>query len=152
MADIGKIQISRDKLPNEFAEKIIFVADVTPDHNRKTEVLITGTTTGTIGTAGTILVTPTDRDFYLTGMVLSHSQDATSTNTGAYIRNSDGTQYYIRVATITSLAQNNSVTFTFKESFLCQRGKTIQVGVNITDGVQLANATITGYYIDNSRA
>ncbi len=153
IADVGKLQLSRDKIPNEFADKIIPVVDVNPKHSRYVNFMRTLTLLN--GTTGTMYTAPLDKDTYLVGAQLSVIKDATATSLISQIAGTleDGNGFQLlSLNGFTLTAQDKCVSISLNNPIKLQRGSTVRV----TNGTNVANvsasAVILGYTVDNANA
>jgi len=145
----GKIQVSRDIVPNQLAEKVVPTMEVNPKLFRKINV-VKSTVTALTG-AITVYTTPTDKDFFLCGLYLTTIKDAASDGTDAYISvtfidGSSGT--VMAIPGIASTAQIGSLSYTFERPIQLKRGTTVSVVGNTTAGVFRKSAGIIGYTTD----
>lgn len=105
----------------------------------------------TTTSSGTIFTTPTDKDFYLTGVqfgfVKDAACDAANTTTPAVLITIDGVSVtVVRLPTITLTAQNQSVFVSLPTPIKIDRGTTISIqSTSYTVGVFNRNAVIYGY-------
>jgi hypothetical protein len=156
MADVGKIQTSSDRLPSEFADKIIFVADVNPKHSRTTNIIKrskldnnTSTTIYTVPAAGT------GQKFFLTGASLGLIKDATSTSTITRLNFTaiDGSAcQLLEIPGLSLTAQSEMVSMSFPHPIEILPNS----GITLTNSAAAANisasAVIMGYIVDNANA
>lgn len=152
LRDGAKIQISKDKIPTELAEKVIPVMEVNPKLLRKTKICRSLIVTNS--TSGTIYTTPTTQDFYLTGATISVIKDATATSVYSqlvvYI---DGaSQGIMNIPGITLTAQNQSLTLSFPIPVKLDRGSTINISNNTNVGNVVCGASIFGFVDETSNA
>lgn len=99
-------------------------------------------------TSATLMVTPTDRDFYLTNAAVSASHvaaDGGGSGTITFV-DSFGISHQVvapcMTSTVVELGQSNSLSIAFpKQGVLLQRGSNIA----FTGGTSLGNAVIAGY-------
>jgi len=148
----AKIQVSRDRVPNQLADKVVPVMEVNPKLLRR--VKIVKNVQAANATSATVFTTPTDRDFYLTGYCLSVIKDATSTSTGTSLRSTiDGAA--VRIAEIIGLSltvQNQTITGSCTPPIKIDRGVTITVNNTTNVANVSSSAEIHGYIDDYSLA
>lgn len=152
LIDVAKLQVSKDVVPNQIADKIVPVIDVNPKHSRVINVIVSALATNS--TAGSLYVTPTDRDFYLSAIDLSMIKDATATSLYSCLRAviNGATILFCRIPGITLTAQTGSISVAFPSPIKIDRGTTISL-INSTNVANVTVAgTIYGYIIDNSNA
>jgi hypothetical protein len=153
----AKIQISRDKVPNELAEKVVPVMEVSPKLLRRADVVVTTnkTTTGT----QTIATLQAGKQFYITAAGIDIIKDAACdmgngrVNIGLTINGASVGLFGISVLTLT--AQNSSQYATFPTPIKVDIGSTIQITGSVstfTVGSCIRTGWITGYYEENPNA
>lgn len=108
--------------------------------------IVRSNTRSTTGT-GTILTTPSDKDFYLTTLSFSATADATADNTVYSIATTiEGAARNILQLVKTSLtAYENVATITFSPPIKIDRNVTITLGSTFTVGTSNCAATLTGF-------
>lgn len=150
--DTGKLQISRDIIPSQFAEKVVPVVDVNPKHARVCNII--RRTQANNNTSATVYTTPTDKEFYLVSYELSLIKDATSTSVGTYIEVTiDGaTQILAYIDSFTLTAQAEAITGSFPIPIKIDKGSNI----NLRNSTNVANCksdlAIIGFTVDNINA
>jgi len=154
LRDGARSQQLRDGvLPNQLAEKVVPVMEVNPKILR---IINTVKEIGSSATGNTtIYTTPADRDFFLTSVYLTHTEDATSDGTGVYIQIvlPDGvTTRVLRFLKTTLTAFNNAMSLPFPRPILLKRNSTIIFVKAFTVGTTNTSGGITGYVVDNSNA
>lgn len=120
----------------------VFVNDIiSPVVDVSPKTTIVKSASAVNATSATIYTTPTDRDFYLTGAMLSTIKDVTAQSTGESIKVFiDGTQVNIlTIISITLTVQTDSVSISYDKIKL-DRGSTIVV----TNGSGVANVSSNG--------
>jgi hypothetical protein len=148
----GRLQVSRDIVPNQLAEKVVPVMEVNP-RLLKTSQIVRGNT-ATNATSATIYTTPTDRDFYLTGASIAVIKDVTSTSTESSIKVTiDGsTQRLLSISGITLTAQSSANSINFQNPIKIDRNTTIIVTNTANTANINAWGNIVGYVDDVSNA
>lgn len=149
----ARLQVARDIIPSQIAEKVVPVMEVNPKLLRVDNIIKQGGFTN--DTAGVIYTTPSgNQDFYLTSVALSVIKDATSTSTLSRIRVIvDGvTTYLIPIAHITLTAQNFSYSLTLKNPIKIDRNTSISVITAANVANIACYGSITGYLVDNPNA
>lgn len=150
----GKIQISRDRIPTEFAEKVVPVMEVNPKFFRRINILSTSNkpTTG----ANTAYTTPTDRDFFLTNVQFSLIKDSTcdqATGTVTLTSTQDGvSKTIVAIPVITLTAQSESIQVNFPYPIKLDRGVIVTTTATYTVGVMVRQTNLQGYTVDNINA
>jgi hypothetical protein len=144
----AKLQQSREKVPQELAEKVVPVMEVNPRLLRKVN-LIKGSAAAAGGNV-TMYTTPTDKDFYLTYANLSMSKIVTDSNdylalviaipgfASAAVLNLCGT---------TLKVENMAVSQCFEPPILLTRGSTLVLTKNAANSSTCC--CIGGYTVDN---
>jgi len=110
-----------------------------------TKTLARATSTATA--ASTVYTTPVDKDFYLTGITLGMTKDATCDNTIVQVAVTvDGTQtIIIDVPSQSVTAYSTQVPVQFIPPLKLDRGQPIQVFGTFTVGTMRKNTCIYGY-------
>lgn len=114
--------------------------------------IVRGSTSSTSGLI-TVYTTPTDRDFYLTGITSSFIKDSTcDSSTGAYTititPEGDSSKFLYAFPIITLTAQNQSLSNTYPFPIKLSRNSSIIFGGTFTVGVCVRNIGITGFTLD----
>lgn len=147
-----RLQQLNDVVPSQLADKVVPVMEVNPKLLRMItrSIFTTATATGT----STIFNTPVNQDFYVTGSILSLSDDVTSDGIQAYI-----TVYVngevVRINSIlksplTLTAINNSIMLPMP--IKCDRNSTISSTSAFTVGASRRSCVVMGYIDDVSKA
>lgn len=152
LIDVGKLQVSRDKIPNELAEKVVPVINVNPKDYRIANVLRYNTCTN--ATNATIYTTPADRDTYITNIMLAFIKDATATSTGVWINFViDGaTRTILHYPCLTLTAQTGAITLALPSPIKVDRNTAITVNSSTNVGNISASGSIIGYSVENINA
>lgn len=155
LIDGAKLQLSRDKIPTELAEKVVPVMEVNPKLLRRVNLIknVSGTTTGAL----TVWTTPTDVDFYLTGVLLGVIKDATCDMATSQIAVGiivDGvSKRAVSIPILTLTAQAHVVNREYTVPVKVDRGTTISSTANAyTAGLCSREVIIQGYTVENIRA
>lgn len=150
LAKNAGIQESRDKTPNELAEKIVPTFETNPALLRKCNIVRYALATN--ATATTIYGCPTSRDFYLCGASLSVIKDGTATSLSSSIQILPaGDSNYSRVLSIAGLtltAQSETQAVDFSRPILIERGTNISVINSTNVGNVTSIGCIWGYYVE----
>lgn len=135
------IQISRENVPNQLAEKVVPTMETNPELLRK--ISIVRSTTGTNATSTTIYTTPTDQDFYLCAMAITMIKDVTATsNATAIVATINGAVISIlKIPGITLTVQESNVQVSLPFPLKIDRG----TAINITHSTNVANVVGTGH-------
>lgn len=149
----AKLQTAEGKIPNELAAQVVPVMEVNPKLLKPAKIVryVAATTNAT----NTLYTTPTDKDFYLTGCMLTSAQDAASDNVGCNIRCSiDGAyQRVIQTTNIASTAGTNQLSVNLgSHPVKVDRGTVIYGAHGGTVGVTRLSAAIWGYLDEASNA
>jgi hypothetical protein len=146
MQDVLGIQAATGNVPLETANVIQPVVEVGPKVSKVLK--IASATTSSNSTL--IYTTPTDKDFYLTGAVLSHSKDATSDNTLVGILVFvDGLQARVLFRELqTTTAGNSTDVMNLSFPLKLDRGSRIDLAGTFTAGTMSKRASITGFIVE----
>lgn len=151
LTDGAKIQVSKDKIPTELAEKVIPVMEVNPKLFRRINVIKAGIALNVTGTG--VYTTPTDKDFYLCGAQLSLIKDVTSTSTFTYLSCTDeygALQTLLKIVSLSLTPQIDGCTADFTIPIKLKRGSVIGIN-NFTNVANItSHACIWGYTVDNN--
>lgn len=148
----AKIQVHRDSVPTQLAEKVVPVMEVNPKLLRRVNVLKRNSAVNS--TSATILAVAADRDFYLTSAFLSVIKDATSTSVSSNITATiDGvSSNLLSIAELTLTAQSSQSNMAYTPPIKIDSG----TNISVTNSTNVANITaiagITGYYSDIPKA
>lgn len=150
----AKIQLSRDRIPNEIAEKVVPTMEVNPKLLKNCNILRHATAINT--TATTVYSVPSDIDFYLCGCSLSVIKDATATSINSAIQITvDGDSNFFRpisIAGLTLTPQSLSESVDFNRPIKVKRGTNISV-INSTNVANCtSSACIWGYTVHNANS
>lgn len=151
----ARVQLSRDKIPSEIAEKVVPVMEVNPKLLRRCDFIETNSST----TSGTLTITtlPTDKDIFITGFNVNLIKDVANDGATGYlvltVTQADfGAKGLIRIPIITATAQSFSLSETLREPIKLARGSTITLTGTFTAGVMVRTASIFGYQVANPNA
>lgn len=151
--EVAKIQTSRDKTPNQIADKVVPVIDVNPKHARIINRVAVGTCTN--ATSATAFTTDANRDTYLQGVTLAYIKDATSTALSVSIAVFTEEQGSVTIAQIPCLsltAASGSLSVMLPVPMKLQRNTACSVRAS----TNVANVTVTGCFylsmVDNPNA
>jgi len=145
----AKIQINRDVIPNQLAEKVVPVMEVNPKLLRRIDIHKAGTLTN--GTSATIYTTPADKDFFLVALQLSIIKDGNSTSTSTAINGTVNgvSAKIISIAGITITASAGSTSLTLPIPMKIDRNSNI----TLTHTTNVANirgdGIIFGYTVED---
>jgi hypothetical protein len=153
--EAARIQVNRDSVPNQIADKVVPVMEVNPKLLRLINIVETSskTTTGAL----TAYTTPTDREFYLKNVTFSIIKDATcDIATGVISLNviRDGvSKGIIAIPLITLTAQSITITENFDTPIKIDKNTAISTTTTAhTVGVYVKATCIKGFTIDNPNA
>lgn len=154
LTEAGKLQTMRDRIPNEFADKVVPVVNVNPKDYRVCNLVVRGTksTTGDL----TILTTSTDRDTYLVGATLAFAKDVTcdaaTGNLSITAVINGQTIYLFSVPIITLTADARVVSFNLVNPIKIDRGTNIISTGTFTAGTLVRTSNLFGYTVENVKA
>jgi hypothetical protein len=133
-----------DTIPPDIGNIFVPVIPVTRVCN------IIRTTTATNATTGTIYTTPTDKDFYLVGLVISLIKDVTSTATNIQIRVTiDGVvQTIMNISTLTLTVDTRQSTLGLPFPIKVDRNTNITINTNSATANITASGGIVGYTVE----
>lgn len=152
LVDAGKIQVSRDSIPTQIADKVVPVMEVNPRLTRYSNIVRHSNLDNT--TSATIYTVPSGKSFVLTGASLNFLKDATATATTIYISIVIGgaTQRLLHFKTLTLTAEQRELSISFPFPIRVDDGSSINV-VSDTDVANIkAGASIVGILLDNIKA
>ena len=148
----AKIQVSRDSIPTQLADKVVPVMEVNPKLLRRSNIVKTGTANN--ATTTTVYTIPTTQDFYLTSATLSMIKDVTATSVESTLTATvEGVDTKLMsIVGITLTVQDDQMTLSFPIPIKIDRGTNIRV----TNSTNVANckaiACIHGYLDEQSIA
>lgn len=149
----GKIQISRDSIPTQLAEKVVPVMEVNPKLLRKCSILATATNTST---TATVITLDSNKDFYLCGGNLSVIKDVTSPSTFSAIIVSPvelaNNLAFLSIAGITLTPQSETMAIDLARPIQLKRGSAISLTNTSATANVLSRCSIWGYYDESSNA
>lgn len=149
-----KAQQLRDIIPNQLADKIVPVMEVNPKLFRRCNITrgVSKTTSGT----QTIYTTPSDREFYLVGIMGGLAKDAVcDVATGriqiSAIINGD-TQSIMDLPVLTLTAQSLTNSISLSDPIKVDKNTAIVISGTFTAGAMSRTGTIIGYTVENINA
>lgn len=152
LANNAGIQVSREQVPNQLADKIVPTFETNPQLLRT--CIVRHFNSNTSAGSTTLLPADANRDFYITGLRMSYAQNAVCDVTSANVSitaTQDGVARHLislPILTLRELALTEYVPFTIP--FKIDRNTSIQFTTSsFTVGVCLRNYAVYGYYIDN---
>lgn len=155
LVDVGKLQVSRDKIPNEFADKIIPVVDVNPKHARITNFILPVTASNSASTS--VHTVDSNKETYITDLQLSLSKDAAAVAVIFYVTvqpdytTTDTAIFYFNALTLTAEQCING-SLHLKNPIRLKKGSQIYLKANNATGNFRLDGCIFGYTIENSSA
>lgn len=150
----AKLQISRDKIPNEIAEKVVPVMEVNPNLLRNINI-VESTSRTTSGTS-TIYTTPTNKNFFLCGIFLGGMADAAADSTSFTLSGtikggaSGATLLSIPKLSLTAINFNQYVRFSYP--ILMQPNTAISITQTFAVGNSTIRGIVYGYVEDTTNA
>lgn len=149
LTDGAKIQVSRDSVPNQLAEKVVPVMEVNPKMFRRINFIKNATS------GGTVYTTPTDKDFYYVGSNISGANSTASQNSTLNLTVVPEGQAAVSVNAlygrttvildVVSVVSNVILPFPIKLA----KGSAITANASNWNGL---NLSIFGYFVDNPNA
>lgn len=145
----AKLQQLRDRIPSELADKVVPVMEVNPKLLRRANIVRRSTASN--ATVATIYTTPSDKDFYLTGVAIAIIKDATSTSASSYISITiDGaSQIFVHIPELTLTAQTGQMALSLPTPIKVDRGTAITINNSTNVANISATGTIVGYTVEN---
>jgi len=144
LSDLFKVK--GESMPQEVYEEIVPVMNV----ERESDVIVYDQAVNS--TSQTLMTTDTDKDFYITSIILGSFQDGTATNTLASVSAVIGgkTVELVSIPRITLIAINNSssVVFTPRVPIKVDRGGAIRVKNTTAVANVRSYAHVYGYYVE----
>lgn len=153
LKDGAKLQQIRDVIPTQLAEKVVPVMEVNPKLLRRINVCKNATANN--ATSATIYTTPTDKDFFITCVILSVSKDVTSTSLASAVAGTLFTGETISFAGITTetlKSEAHQEVISYPIPIQLKRGTTITVTNTTNVANILTRGLIFGYTVDNPNA
>jgi hypothetical protein len=138
-------------IPIKLAQSIVPIIDITPVAHRVVNI---GRSTATTSPSNsTIYTTPTDRDFYLTGAILTASYDATADNTFTHLQTYVNGYLFsiLEFRKISLTAFSDNTTISFPTPIKLDRGATIVLSGSFNVGSGTKGAAIFGYVVDTQQ-
>lgn len=133
--------ISDDIIPN-----IQPTIEITPIVN-----IVRNATRATTG-AGSVFVTPTDKDFYLTYTSFSNQSDVVADNTSIDMRATiNGAVRRLQdLSKLTTTAFSGNISINFMPAIKIDRGTNIQINTSFTVGASTTSGVIAGYTVETT--
>ncbi len=155
LANNAGIQQSREKTPDELAEKIVPVMETNPKLLRN-DVVWSGSSSTTGGvTAITAAVNTVDKKTFITGFIAGVAKNAacdvaTGTLTFSFTQKDLGATNIHIIPVITLTDQNQTVAYSFKNPLELRPSTTVTFNGNFGAGVMIKTLAVFGYQIDNA--
>lgn len=149
---VGKLQINRDKIPGELAEKVVPVVEVNPALLRKVNwgKSVKSTTTG----ATAVLAAAENKQIYLTGATLGLAKNAAcdiatgSLTIDVSIEGQTLNILGLPIATLT--ASSEAISVNFNPAIKIDKGSAIyQTSLTWTAGAASRYSSVVGYYVED---
>jgi len=141
--DNANLQISRDAIPNQLADKVVPVMEVNTKLLRRCNVVASNACAN--ATSANIYVIPADKDFYLVACAIGVIKDVTSTSTSSVLKGvvNGSTLNLLSIPgfSVTIATGQNSLSFPFPLKI--DKGTTI----TIANSTNVANCTSVGHII-----
>ena len=150
LIDGAKIQLSYDDVPGRLAQAVVPTMEVNPGFLRKDKVLFQQTSSLTGTKSGG---TSNNKKTYVTGFNFSYIKDVTCNSaTGDYTLKGtkDGKAVvFCALPVITLLAQEGSMSQTFKNPILVDKATSLQCTGGFTAGVCVRSFSFFGYEVED---
>jgi hypothetical protein len=153
LAENANIQLSKENVPNQLAEKIVPTFETNPTMIRRCNI---SRSSGASAASVTIYTTPTDKDFYLSAAHLSMVKDATSTsiNVGLLVIPEDGittNTEILRLSGLTTVADSKDNSISIVPALKLKRGSIISITSTAYDATHIRfDGGIIGYTVDKT--
>jgi len=151
----ASIQVNRDLVPNQLAEKVVPVMEVNPEILRKINWVVVNTVSAT-GGAVTILTAEPNFDYFITNISMSFVKNVTcdvATGVSRVTAILDGAVAAIGIcnaAILTATAERIDINISFPRPLKIKRNSIIgQDQLTFTAGAATKTVTIYGYKIYN---
>lgn len=154
LVDAARIQSSRDKVPNQIAEKVVPVMEVNPKLMRRTNYLRNGVLNN--ATSATIATTPTDRELFITNAMLGYIKDGTSTATlitlDLMLDGGTSNTAVISIPSLSTTAGSDSISVQFANPIKVAKGTLIRIQSDTNIANIRVTGTVQGYTVENYSA
>lgn len=149
----AKIQINRDDIPNQLAEKVVPVMEVNPKLLRRCNIIAGNTSTVTSGTVA-VYTTPSDKDFYLVSYALAVAKDAacdiSSGSVSMTATEADmGAIQLLGIPVITLTLQQDNISVQLPFPIKLKRNTAISIAGTFTAGICSRIGRIVGYTVED---
>lgn len=147
------LQQARDIIPNQLAEKVVPVMEVNPNILRKNNFVFSASSIN--ATSTTLTTVPSDKEFWITNIVLSMIKDVTATSVYSRILgtpHSGPTQALLEIIGLTLTVQSGQQVINLNAPIRMKAGTTITIVNSTNVGNVSATGIIYGYYVLNSNA
>jgi len=156
LVDVVRIQTGTEAPPIVLSNQVVPVIDVNPKHAENTNWVRTSSSTAT----GVLTVAlPSGVDFYLTGLTLSFTKNATCdiatgkvAISGVLAGDLSTGRDLLSLAVLTLTAERDSISITFDRPILMEEGSNISVSGTFTAGAMSRCASIQGMVKYNPNA
>ena len=154
LVDAGKLQINMGSIPNQIADKVVPVVEVNPRLLKVSKVL--GSLIGkNVTTAGTsIIAADNTKDYFITEIIISNSQDAACDNTNIKIDCTigGGGKVLFSMRKPTTTAQNFTNIIPLSTPLKIDRNTAVTLSMIFGAGTCITDVIIYGYTNDNPLA
>jgi hypothetical protein len=149
LAETANIQIAKESIPNQLAEKIVPTFECNP-HLLKTANIVREIPIISPAVSATIYTTPLDKDFYLTSATLSLIKDvnATSISTEVRVTIEGQSRKILTIAGLSLTPQTAEKEISFSKPIKIDRGTNIYVTHSTNVATASASACITGFTME----
>lgn len=150
IVEAAQLQLSRDKLPTEIADKVVPVIEVNPKLFRNTTLFKYKADTGS---GGTIFTTDSDKYTYITGVQMSLTKDVVSTITDARVGATLFSGEVVRLmelSFLTTTIANKDMFVSFTNPVKLKQGTTVSTTLNGGGvGAHRCSTCVFGYQVFN---
>lgn len=143
------LEMYQDKVPAEIEDRVQLVIDVNPFRNESCDIVASNSAINS--TSQTIYTTPTDKDFYICGAVISVIKDVTSTSIYSRIAGTiaGATVLLLSIPGLTLTIQQDSVSINFSFPIKIDAGTNILIENSTNVGNVSSRGIIYGFTSDN---
>lgn len=150
--DGAKLQVQDGNIPSEIGNTVLPTMEVNPNLLRICNVVKMNSLNNAL--TETIYTTPSDKDFYICSASLTMNKDVTATTTNVNLTCTINGQSatLLRIATLATTADTNSISINPRFPIKIDRNTTI----SLTSATNVANvragASVIGFLIDNIKS
>lgn len=143
-----KLAPSRDKIPNELADKILPVYEL----NDAYDIITAGGSSSSSSSTASILTASSTADTYITSLMMSVDKDATSDSTDFSVNvvQNGAVRALGKIIMITLTATSKIISISFPRPVRIDKGSTVRIAATFTVGALSRSAAVTYYEIPSS--